>query len=102
MKKQILFVFTAILSLALASCQSNPENIEIKESPQEVSEQISEQILDVQPVTNKTFEELKREAHEATRKAKERIRLMDSSKESIQTFEELKKEAEEANQRAEN
>lgn len=98
MKKQILFVFTAILSLALASCQSNPENIEIKESPQEVSEQI----LDVQPVTNKTFEELKREAHEATRKAKERIRLMDSSKESIRTFEELKKEAEEANQRAEN
>lgn len=102
MKKKILLVFTATILLALASCESSPENTGIEENSHEINEQISEQILEAQTKENKTFEELKKEAEEATRKAKERIRFIDSSEKTTKTFEQLKKDALEDNQLVEN
>ena len=44
MKKQILFVFTAILSFALFSCESNPEKVEIKKNSESTNRIFFKQI----------------------------------------------------------
>ncbi len=98
MKKQLLFVFTASISLALVSCEKNNEKLEKGESSNTTELKIDKSLYDVQQKSNKSFEELKREAEIKTLKAKERIKYSDE--ESKRSFEKLKREADEATREA--
>ena len=99
MKKQLLFIFTALLSLAIVSCEKTTEKVEIQENNPETTNQPINQSQEVESEPNNTFEELKQEADEATREAKERIKYSEAEK-AARSFEELKREAEEANRKA--
>lgn len=98
MKKQILFVFAAIFSFALCSCESTPEKVEINKNENESSVQLSKDMYQVPRSNNKSFQELKQEADEANRIAKEKIKYADT--EAANVFEELKQEANQANEEA--
>lgn len=93
-----MFVFAAIFSFALISCESAPKKVEINENTNEVGTQLSKDMYQIQGSSNKTFQELKQEADEANRKAKEKIKYADA--EAANVFEELKQEANEADQEA--
>jgi flagellar biosynthesis component FlhA len=98
MKKRILLVFTALLTLALMSCEKKTEKLEINQKTNPTEVQSDQTLYNIQEKRNKTFEELKREAEIETLEAKERIKFSDE--ESNNTFEKLKKEAEQATQEA--